>query len=342
MIMAGRNIKQFNDPLQAVELSQLFSSIKSPKPVNYELIKQLRIVQSINPKQYRKLKTQLPYITCGIFKPRYRKTENFGSIEYFVLDIDHISEKGMDKEALRQKLEKDARVCLLFISPGGDGFKVFFRLKEKCYDAQKYAIFYRAFANEFSQKYHLEQVLDKQTSDVARACFVSYDPKAYFNSECELVNMVSYVDFNNLLEVKELERSFKVQKNKVKESEAKEVMTDDLMEAIKLKLNPNLKSRPAKKIYVPDILERIIETVTKSVNEYDIMVKEVKSIHYGKQFTFSIDELRWAEINIFYGKKGFSIVKSMKSGSNEELAEIVKTILTDLFYNLPEDMIRYD
>ncbi len=342
MIMAGRNIKQFNDPLQEVTLSQLYRSIKSPKQINFDLIKQLRVVQSINPKQYRKLKTQLPYITCGIFKPRYRKTENFGSIEYFVLDIDHISEKGLDKESLRKKLEQDDRVCLLFVSPSNDGFKVFFKLKEKCYDAQKYAIFYRAFAKSFSSKYGLEQVLDKKTSDVARACFVSYDPKAYFDADCVAVDVSSFVDFNNLSEVRELEKSFESKPNSSNDLEKKEAMSDDLLEEIKRKLNPNLKSRPVKKVYVPEILEKIVESVAKSVNEYDIMVKHVKNIHYGKQFTFAIDDMRWAEINIFYGRKGFSIVKSTKSGSNEELAEIVKTILTDLFYKLPEHLIRHD
>jgi len=342
MIMAGRNIKQYNDPLQKVQLAQLYHGLIHPKPSVMELIQKLRIVHTINTQQYRKLKTTLPYVTCGIFNPRIRKTENFGSLTYFILDIDHLHEKGLKLEALRQKISSDPRVSLLFASPSNDGLKVFFKLKNKCFDAQKYSIFYKAFAREFSLKYQLEQVLDSRTSDVTRACFVSHDPQTYYNSEPELIDIQSFVNFNNLLEIKELEKKTKADLKKGDILPQGDELTDDLLEEIKRKLNPNIRLRPKKPVFVPKVLDKITETVTKTVNEYDIMVKEIKNIQYGKQITFAIDELHWAEINIFYGKKGFSVVKSAKSGSNAELATILHTLLNDLFYNLPTNFLSHE
>ena len=55
----------------------------------------------------------------------------------------------------------------------------------------------------------------------------------------------------------------------------------------------------------------------------------VNNINYGKKMVFVINNI-WAEINIFYGKKGFSVVKTPKHGSNSELADIVQKILCEL------------
>lgn len=50
-------------------------------------VRQLRVAYQIASKQYNEQKRTLPYAVCGIFNPPYRKTENFGYIECFVLDI---------------------------------------------------------------------------------------------------------------------------------------------------------------------------------------------------------------------------------------------------------------
>ncbi len=342
MIMAGKNIRQFNDPLQKVKVQQLFHGVVHPKPAVLQQIEQLRIVRTINQDQYRKLKIGLPYVTCGIFNPRVRKTENFGYAEYFILDIDHLHEKGFDLDSLREKLKKDDRIVLLFASPGNDGLKVFFKLKEKCYDPKKYSIFYKVFAQAFSQEYQLEQVIDSRTSDVTRACFVSHDAAAYFNNNPQVIDIQAFVDFSKPAEVHDLEKTWSQEKPKPDFEKPDNVLTDDLLDEIKLKLNPKIKLRPKRAVFVPEILNKITELVTEEVNKYQISVKDIKNIQYGKQFTFSIDELRWAEINIFYGKKGFSVVKSTKSGSNEKLADIVHQVLINLFFELPEKFYHHE
>ena len=72
---------------------------------------------------------------------------------------------------------------MAFCSPGADGLKLLFRLEEKCEDEALFSAFYKQFALTFSQKYQLEGVIDTQTSDVTRACFMSYDPEAWYRPE---------------------------------------------------------------------------------------------------------------------------------------------------------------
>ena len=71
--------------------------------------------------------------------------------------------------------------------------------------------------------------------------------------------------------------------------------------------------------------------IEKHAAKYDMKVELVKNIHYGKQLKFSAGR-HWAEINLFYGSKGFKVVATTKTGSNVELAEISKKILCELLY----------
>ena len=339
MINAGRNIRQKNDLLQKLSIERLYKSIINPKPEILNKINQLRKILTVSKDGYRNQKTTLPYVCCGIFNPPHRRTENFASISYFIIDIDHITEKGLNISTLKESLKQDNRIHLMFISPGGDGLKVFFSLADKCFDPGKYSTFYKAFATAFSRQYNLEQVVDKATSDVSRACFISYDISAYYNSNPEKVEMKLFVDFGNLLEVKEMENEFKKSQEEIKTQEVSQEsistrnkIPEDILTEIKSKLNPNIKTKKEKIIFVPEELEESIEKVKNYMEQNLIQTKTITNIHYGKKFLFVIDDIRWAEINLHYGKKGFTVVKTPKSGSNAELMEICYNLMCEIFY----------
>lgn len=335
--MAGKNLRQKNDPLQAVELRQFFTAIRKPKPHIHELIKQLRVVQTIDINRYRQLKTKLPYVCCGNFHPPYRRLENFGSIQHFILDLDHLLEKDINILTLKEKIKADDRVELAFNSPGNNGLKVFFRLKEKCYDAAKYSLFYKLFVQKFSEQYQLQQVIDKSTSDVTRACFISCDSNAYFNPEPIVIDMASFINFNNAIEVRKAQKSILQKETDAlaqnKTVSVKRGLTDELLQEVKQKLKPTRRKKDLRKIHIPKELEKIPELVSNKVAEFDIQIKEVVNIHYGKKLVFTYSPIHWAEINVFYGKKGFTVVRSPKRGQDVHLEEVVYHIMCDLFYN---------
>ena len=145
MILCGNNIRSTEENLQKVRVDYLYQCIRVPRTDVAEKIARLRIIKGLDAKMYATQKRELPFFVCGMFTPAFRRKENFAYTEYFVLDIDHVQEKGHDLGELKQRLVSDSRVVLCFISPGQDGLKLIFKLKSRCYDAGIYSIFYKLF-----------------------------------------------------------------------------------------------------------------------------------------------------------------------------------------------------
>ncbi len=335
MLQAGRNITIAGDPLQKVQIEYLYHAIKNPKPDVANRIKQLRIVKNIDTKQYAILKKQLPYMVCGIFNPAVRRTENFAYAAYFMLDIDHIAEKGLEIKTLRERVEADSRVMLSFLSPSEDGLKLLFRLNERCYDAGVFSLFYKLFATDFSKQYALDQVIDTRTSDVTRACFISYDENAHYNPLADAVDINAYVNTLNphemFWEKKQMEKAEKEQQAlKDKEKPPKTDVDSEVVQRIKeilLKTPPRVEKPPA---YVPEQLNEIIGELSKYICQTGVEIKEIINISYGKKIRAKVG-LKEAEINLFYGKRGFSVVQSPRTGTsaemNQMLADLVESFL---------------
>lgn len=325
MLQAGKCITKADDALTKIQKEYLHRQIISPRQEIISHIKQLRIIKSLDKKQYSFLKKQLPYIVCGIFNPPYRKTEHFAYIENFIVDLDHFSNNNQDINIVRSKIEKDPRAVMSFISPSEDGLKVMFRLKEKCYDAGKYSLFYKCFVRKLALQYNIESLVDTCTSDVTRACFISYDENAYYNESAEPICMEQYLDFDNTQSICEIKFELEqIEKEKAK-TEVKEKGPNDpdeeAMQYIRTKLNPHLKKKEEVPIFVPVILNDIIDDLQRYLTELGFILKEIKNIQYGKKLQLILGN-KHAEINVFYGKKGFSVVQSPKTGTSLSLNQL--------------------
>jgi len=333
MLQAGKSVIQKDDLMVKVKPEYLYHAVKNPKPETEALIRQLRLVRTIDEKRYNLLKRNLPYVTCGIFNPPVRRTENFAWISHFMIDIDHVTEKQMDISGLRLKLSADPRVKLFFLSPGEDGLKVMFQFTERCCDAGIYSLFYKLFARKFSDQYQLDQVVDFRTSDVTRACFVSYDPDAYYNPAPDTIQISDWMDLNNPLEVKELQHEIREEEKK-EETKISEKQPDDpdseALAKIKAVLNPKLKIQKEKIIFVPQEIETSVDKVMERMKELGISIYDVTNIHYGKKFRFRL-HLKEAEINLFYGKRGYTVVQTPRQGTNHELNEVCAAIMNEIF-----------
>ncbi len=320
MINAGRKITDASDRLTDVTLEYLVKQLKNPKPEIEAKIRQLRIVRNVDAKRYSDLKRSLPYLVCAHFSPPYRKTDNFAYTEYFFIDVDHIAEKELNLNEVREKIEADERTVICFTSPSEDGIKILFKLSEKCYDHGKYSIFYKNFTKEFSMQYNLEQVVDSKTCDVCRACFISFDKNTYYNPNAKPVDISKYIDIyspNEINHIPEADKyTIEAGINKTTEPES------ETIEKIKgiLKLN---KSKVQKApVYVPEQLNDVIDSVKQSLENNGLIVTEIVNINWGKKVKIQLGA-KMAEINIFYGKRGFSTVISPRTGTNKELNELV-------------------
>ena len=333
MISVCKSLLNNAEPLKKVTIDYLYHSLRNPKPEVESRIRQLRIVRDIDSKQYALLKRQLPYFVCGMFNPPYRKNENFAYTEYFIVDIDHLSDKEIDIDQLSARLAQDARIMLLFRSPGEDGLKLLFKLQERCYDPAIYTLFYKLFIRQFSAQYHLEQVVDSRTSDVSRACFISMDAHAHYRPDAQGVNLSDYIDkedTSGMLRLKkEIEKEERSQEPDVQEhtEDVKEIDPDEqTMNHIRSLLNPKATKKVQEAPFVPSELEEIMSDLKQYIEQTGIEVKDIHNIQYAKKIKCRLG-LKQAEINLFYGKRGFTIVQSPRCGTSAELNQLVSEVI---------------
>lgn len=340
MISVGKSLLNNTEPLQKVTMDYLYHSLRNPKPEIEARIRQLRIVRDIDNKQYALLKRQLPYFVCGMFNPPYRKSENFAYTEYFIVDIDHLSDKEISIEQLSAKLIQDPRTLLLFRSPGEDGLKILFHLQERCYDPAIYSLFYKVFIRQFSAQYQLEQVVDSRTSDASRACFISMDSQAYYHPDAETININDYInkeDTSSMLKLKkeiEQEERQQASSNELPPTEGKDVDPDkQTMNHIRSLLNPKAAKKVQETPLVPSELEEIICELKQYIEQTGIPVQEIQNIQYAKKIKCRLG-LKQAEINLFYGKRGFTVVQSPRCGTSVELNQLVYEVINSFLQTL--------
>lgn len=335
MIQFGTRITQAGDLMQKMELEKLYQSTKHPRQGFRDLITQLRALKTLDEKQYRELKKQLPYFVCGIFHPAVRRGENFASIEHFIIDLDHLEKAGLDKTLLMDQLRDDPEVIFFFTSPGGDGLKVMFNLEQPCRDAALFSAFYKLFARQFAEKYGLLEAIDLRTSDVTRACFVSHDPDAWYHPEARPVHIEDYI---TALDFDKTEKALKETEGILKGLDTewatgeKQELDNEVLQQIKIKLNPQFRDPRKKEYVIPPEVDEALPLLKEKLSDYQIEIEETRPISYGRKVRVKAGVL-YAEIDIFFGKRGFQVVKTTKSGSNPELAELAAQAITEILYS---------
>ena len=335
MILLGKNIAQANDILTDVSVENVYNGLRNPNGEVAKLQERLRIIRSMDNNQYRRMKTALPYIICGHFNPRVRKKENFVFTERFLLDIDHLSDYEIDIEKLKIKLKSDKTIELMFSSPSGDGLKVMFKLVKKISDSSYYSMFYKTFCLKFSELYELGSAVDIKTCDVSRCCFVSYDSNAYYNCNSDLIDCQSYVDEYSMKDFDKLNSELKdIEKineqndieNEIQHSKNEMGLSEEIINAIKHKMGLKIKINPGKTYEQPEELKERVPKILEIIESVGLIIHANKPISYGRQITVK-SENQWAELNLFYGKKGISIVATTKTGSNKVLCTMVVDLL---------------
>lgn len=331
MILFGKQLTAADQPMMKVKVEKIYHALLNPKDETLAMIRRLRLVRQMDPKKYSELKRQLPFFVCGIFAPPFRRSENFAYTEYFILDIDKLSQKQLNPDELKKRIVADSRVVMCFVSPSEDGIKIMFRLKERCFDKGLYSLFYRTFAQKFAQQYSLQQVIDSKTCDVARACFVSYDPKAYYNPQADAIDInvflpqddsTAMLDLRHYVEIVEKQQ----QHQQPQEMQPKTDVDDEVIDKIKILLGERSAKKPEKNVYVPVQLNEIMDDLCKYVTDTGLEITEIINISYGKKIRMRL-RLKQAEVNLFYGKKGFSVTISPRTGTDNELNELAAKLI---------------
>ena len=333
MISAARNIRDTTEALVKMPLRHVYDALRNPRPDITAMLNQIRVARTLDPSRYPTLKSQLPYFVCAIFNPPYRRSANFAYTEYFIIDIDHVSEQGLTVQSLRQRIAADCHTLLCFVSPGGDGLKVIMRLSEKCYDPGLYKVFYQTFAATFARQYDIAQAVDTKTCDVTRACFMSADPDAYYNPEARPVAISDYIDpAADLRKAADTRHAVQDPKPDATPATANTHDTteppEDVIAAIKRKLDIGRKNiRQKTQTYVPDELNQIIDDLRTFIESFGITVIGIDNIQYGKKIRTNIATKK-AETNLFYGRRGYTVIQSPRTGTDAEANKLTADIIS--------------
>ena len=164
-------------PTSVITLQELVETIRS---VKYAApVKNVR--KAASKKEADFFKKGLDFVTIsGTFSP----TRNAGNLlkhsGLIVIDFDNL----VDAQALRLQFQCDGHVMACFISPSGKGLKVVVAIK----DPERHKEAFADLAYYFNTSYKLndQEKVDPSGSDVSRACFLSWDPDAYYNPNAKI------------------------------------------------------------------------------------------------------------------------------------------------------------
>jgi len=161
-------------PKAIISTSQFIEAIKGDKYKNSIA----KIRETSDKGERNKLKTKLDYITPG---GTFSKRSNKNLVKhsgFLHLDIDNLPKS--DINSVKKALIASKYTHILFLSPSGNGFKVFVKIP-----TIKDDIAYKGFYGAVMKEYNLPNNIDEKTKDISRACFMSHDPNIYHNSQSE-------------------------------------------------------------------------------------------------------------------------------------------------------------
>lgn len=305
------------EPLRPLDEAALAALVRADDALAH-LTARLRRVRSIQPAAFADLKKSLPFVVGSEFDDGQRRKERFRAAHHLILDFDGCLDTPAAARELVERLRADARVWLLFRSPSGQGLKLFFRLAEPVADAGLFAEAYRAFARHVAGQAHLAGSIDLRTCDVTRACFLAHDPEAFFRPDSLPVRLTDW-----------LEPRADLLPPPPDDAPAARPLDEVAYQAVReaAGLRPTASSRH-KQVFVPDILHQLPDSLRPQLTGAGLALDLVQPIHYGLKLGVS-QGYRRGEVNVFYGKRGFSVVVAPKQGTSPDLNEALARVVEE-------------
>lgn len=136
-------------------------------------------VRSFLPHGEQKFKqAKLEYLPAILFNGKFSYRKNDGLIKhsgFIIIDIDDLP----NVEIVRQKCVADKHTYAVFESPSGRGLKVLFRTDLPINNNEEHGAVIEAIWEYLEKHYDIK--VDVSGKDVARSCYVSYDPELFIN-----------------------------------------------------------------------------------------------------------------------------------------------------------------
>ena len=300
----GTNCKDRNHKLISVSPEQIVEYIASGDKGLAEHTKILRRVKRMSTDRYKDMKTALPFFTCSTFDPPQRRREHFLKATGLIVDIDF--KAGFDARVY-ERLKADLRVYLAYISPGGEGIKLVFVFDEPVSDARRYQAYYKDFVKRFATEYGIVDVVDTVNSDVSRISFLCHDENVFYNSDAVPLPVSDF-------EAPPPDESL----------DDKDIPPDvyrQILERLGTRPRPKTRQYP-----IDEAIKLVIPVIREALQQYGIGIKETVPIAYGLKIKTFLREDE-GEVNLYHGKRGFTVVISPRRGTHPDLNETTRRIV---------------
>jgi VirE N-terminal domain len=174
-------------PDRSVTLEELFEIVKTEFETETKFYR-------IDKDKKVKVKT-FDYVT---FHGTFRTRADNALVELsglFVADLDHLPDIAATREELIN--DKEFQPTFIFTSPGGDGLKVVYKISDEGVNlnakSRRMGRVRDTLDAHYKTNYAVKVTPDHSGSDISRACFLCYDPEAYYNPDAEVIELIEPV-----------------------------------------------------------------------------------------------------------------------------------------------------
>ncbi|MFT3903581.1 MAG: VapE family protein [Niabella sp.] len=181
--------KNFNEVVENAKIVEVLNDIKTGKYINVITYLRKSLAES-KMEAYERAKKSLPAFTPSASFKGGRKLEFVTAYtQIVVLDIDKLTKEQLTNAKALAK--ETPYTYSAFISPSGNGLKIFVRVNSSQENHKEAFIALQKFYEEF-----LSLPIDKSGKDVTRLCFVSYDTDLYLNENALVYPIISTEDLS--------------------------------------------------------------------------------------------------------------------------------------------------
>ncbi len=108
-------------------------------------------------------------------------------------------------------------------------------------------------------------------------------------------------------------------------------INESAYKSILKEISPNTPTRRVNEVHVPQAILEFINEIPALCKKANMEITKLEKIQYGVKVSAK-QGYRLAEVNVFYGKKGFSVVKSPKTGTEPLMNQLLHdTVYSTLF-----------
>lgn len=267
---------------------------------------------------YQYAKKRLPFFSMSHFREGIRKKENFLQAVGMILDIEYLPD-SIDAATLLH----NPYVTLGYQSPGGKGLKLVLLFNEPITQPELYKQLYLQTVADWEAQYHLTGCIDKVTHDVTRVSFLCHDENVWYHKGA--LTLKTSIVFSAKAG---RQATIDLDNPQDDPQHLDDSVYDDILKELETRAKPKKPWQPRE---IPEPIAMHRDEILAALEEKSMRCTTEIPINWGWQVEIAHGEHK-ALINVYHGKRGYTVVITPRSDTHMKLAEAVKAIIESIVF----------